>query len=76
MEWKRDRAAWLMSDKDKLVDSVADNLLDRLEVIIYYLWKHLMVAFAASSKLIGEYGFYTWMRFGYHLCPPKLPLNH
>lgn len=28
---QRDRAAWLMSPKDSLVDAVADNLLDRLE---------------------------------------------
>ncbi|KAI8526538.1 hypothetical protein RHMOL_Rhmol12G0004300 [Rhododendron molle] len=28
---QRDRAAWLMRTKDSLVDTVADNLLDRLE---------------------------------------------
>lgn len=28
---QRDRAAWLMKGKDQFVDSVADNLLDRLE---------------------------------------------
>ncbi|XAR65828.1 Malonyl-[acyl-carrier protein] O-methyltransferase [Bertholletia excelsa] len=28
---QRDRAAWLMRSKDSLVDSVAENLLDRLE---------------------------------------------
>ncbi|KAL3534774.1 hypothetical protein ACH5RR_003235 [Cinchona calisaya] len=28
---QRDRAAWLMQPKDSLVDSVAENLLDRLE---------------------------------------------
>ncbi|KAH7835442.1 hypothetical protein Vadar_026172 [Vaccinium darrowii] len=28
---QRDRAAWLMRQKDSLVDTVADNLLDRLE---------------------------------------------
>lgn len=30
--WQRDRAAWLMKPKDSLVDTVAENLLDRLEV--------------------------------------------
>ncbi|OIT40437.1 putative methyltransferase [Nicotiana attenuata] len=29
---QRDRAAWLMKPKDSLVDTVAENLLDRLEV--------------------------------------------
>ncbi|XP_019267641.1 PREDICTED: putative methyltransferase At1g22800 [Nicotiana attenuata] len=28
---QRDRAAWLMKPKDSLVDTVAENLLDRLE---------------------------------------------
>lgn len=32
--WQRDRAAWLMRPKDCFVDTVADNLLDRLEVVI------------------------------------------
>lgn len=31
--WQQlDRASWLMRSKDSFVDSVADNLLDRLEV--------------------------------------------
>jgi hypothetical protein len=31
--WQRDRAAWLMRPKDSFVDAVAENLLDRLEVV-------------------------------------------
>ena len=34
--WQRDRAAWLASPKDPLVDAVAENLLDRLEVLVYF----------------------------------------
>lgn len=30
---QRDRAAWLMSPKDTLIDTVAENILDRLEVV-------------------------------------------
>jgi NADH dehydrogenase [ubiquinone] 1 alpha subcomplex assembly factor 5 len=30
---QRDRAAWLMRPSDPFVDAVADNLLDRLEVV-------------------------------------------
>lgn len=30
---QRDRAAWLMGREDSLVDAVAENLLDRLEVV-------------------------------------------
>ncbi|CAA6660214.1 unnamed protein product [Spirodela intermedia] len=34
---QRDRAAWLMREKDQLVDTVVENVLDRLEVISYAL---------------------------------------
>jgi NADH dehydrogenase [ubiquinone] 1 alpha subcomplex assembly factor 5 len=34
---QRDRAAWLMRPSDPFVDAVADNLLDRLEVVTSYL---------------------------------------
>lgn len=33
LHWQRDRAAWLMGPNDSLVDNVAENLLDRLEVL-------------------------------------------
>ncbi|KAI4332370.1 hypothetical protein L6164_017285 [Bauhinia variegata] len=32
---QRDRAAWLMHQKDSLLDTVAENLLDRLEAIVW-----------------------------------------
>lgn len=35
---QRDRAAWLMRPNDSLLDTVADNLLDRLEVSIKFLY--------------------------------------
>lgn len=35
---QRDRAAWLMSQKDSLLDTVAENLLDRLEVVFIFFF--------------------------------------
>lgn len=38
---QRDRAAWLHHENDSFVDSVAENLLDRLEVISFiFLLQH------------------------------------
>lgn len=42
----RDRAAWLMSGSDQLLDSVADNLLDRLQVLhesFYFMYKNNLI---------------------------------
>lgn len=56
--WQHDRAAWLACPKDPLVDTVAENLLDRLEVLVYFrtqvlLWpihkKLLIIANCFSS---------------------------
>ncbi|KAL5982878.1 hypothetical protein ACLOJK_016956 [Asimina triloba] len=39
---QRDRAAWLMPSKDSFVDSVAENLLDRLEQWLKWCWGKIM----------------------------------
>ncbi|RZR83641.1 hypothetical protein BHM03_00010316 [Ensete ventricosum] len=46
VESLRDRAAWLMRGKDEFVDSVAENLLDRLQVnlaVPFSLFLNLMM---------------------------------
>jgi hypothetical protein len=50
----RDRAAWLTSGSDQLLDSVADNLLDRLQVLYrrYVLKKiQLLIIYKGPSRL-------------------------
>ncbi|KAK2971908.1 hypothetical protein RJ640_011689 [Escallonia rubra] len=46
---QRDRAAWLMRPKDTLVDTVAENLLDRLETLGRW-WCKLLVGGGGDSR--------------------------
>lgn len=46
---QRDRAAWLMNSSDEFLDSVADNLLDRLQVFLF--------TFSLDCCDLGDYMF-------------------
>jgi hypothetical protein len=55
--WQRDRAAWLMRPKDCFVDTVAENLLDRLEVIMRIFIIYLVSMFFSVTEGLDD--FYT-----------------